>query len=148
MCIKFIEKSDSEEIEIVYHKKDRDVMIQLKAMLGNFVHRLHVQDEHKRMCVLPIMYIYYFESVDGKCYVYTKDETFLAFQSYRQLQQRLSHHGFLQCSKTMSMNTLHLWKCEIYSDCRRIITLNNHERLIVSRAFKKHFDVYLRKQNM
>lgn len=147
MYIKFIEKSDSEEIEVLYHKKDRDVIMQFKVMLGNFFNRINVQDEQKRICVLSVMNIYYFESVDGKCYVYTKDTTFLAFQSYRQLQDRLKGYGFLQCSKTMSMNVLHLWKCEVYSDCRRIVTLDNNERLIVSRAFKKGFDAYLRKQN-
>lgn len=79
--------------------------------------------------------IYYIESVDGKTYLYDKNNSFLCRQSLLNLEDVLKNTPFTRASKTCLLNTSYLRCVEPYPNHRLKAELSNGEHLIISRNY-------------
>lgn len=84
---------------------------------------------------LPVDKIYYIESVDGKTYLYDKNNSFLCRQSLSNLEEELQTTPFTRVSKTCLLNTTYLRCVEPYPNHRLKATLSNNEQIIISRNY-------------
>lgn len=84
---------------------------------------------------LPIDKIYYIESVDGKTYLYDKNNAFFCKQTLQTLENDLKNTPFARVSKTCLLNTTYLRCVEPYPNHRLKAELSNNEQLIISRNY-------------
>ena len=85
--------------------------------------------------------IYYFESVDEKSFVYCKSEVYSSELRLYEIEELLSNTSFVRISKSCILNTDVLDKVRISLNAKMEATLQNGERVLITRhyvpAFKK-----------
>ena len=85
--------------------------------------------------------IYYFESVDEKSFVYCKSEVYSSELRLYEIEELLSNTSFVRISKSCILNTDVLDKVRISLNGKMEATLQNGERVLITRhyvpAFKK-----------
>lgn len=140
MKIVFLECEDTDHIKITYNKKNAKEIHYIKHMLHNFGHRVKGFDEDHRACYIRIIDIYYIEIVDSKCYINTENKSYKASSVFKDIATYLADSDFVMCNKSTMVNMEHVIECQIYSECRRLLTLDNGERLIVNRKYREAFD--------
>ena len=79
--------------------------------------------------------IYYFESVDKSTFVYCEKDVYKTEQRLYQLAENLNKMGFVQISKSVILNIAVLASLAPISNSRMEATLNNGERVCVSRNY-------------
>lgn len=84
---------------------------------------------------LPMDKIYYIESVDGKTYLYDKNDSYFCKQTLQTLEENLRNTPFARVSKTCMLNTAFLRCVEPYPNHRLLAELTNNEQVIVSRNY-------------
>ena len=92
---------------------------------------------------IDVMTIIYVESVDRKTFVYTDNDCYETKLKLYEMEEQLSHYGFLRISKSslVQLNFIHSVKVDINRKLK--LTLENGEQLIVSRAYSEQL-----KQNL
>lgn len=92
---------------------------------------------------IDVMTIIYVESVDRKTFVYTDNNCYETKLKLYEMEEQLSHYGFLRISKSclVQLNFIHSVKVDINRKLK--LTLENGEQLIVSRAYSEQL-----KQNL
>lgn len=81
----------------------------------------------------------YFESVDKRCFLYTAQEIYESPLKLYEIEESLTNEGFFRCSKSQIVNIV-----KIASLCPDFggkieISMENKEKLIVSRQYAKSF---------
>jgi len=99
-------------------------------------------DDLHNLYHIAVACVYYMESIDNKVYMYTKDQMYRSYCRFSHLKNRYHHYGFHQINKNTLVNTYHIDTIQIQAECRRMITLDNGERLIVNRHFAGLFKEY------
>lgn len=85
--------------------------------------------------LLDVEQVVYIESVDRKCFIYTKKEVYESDTKLYELEQQLEECGFFRVSKSCLIH-LHLIQSLKADINRRIrVTLMNGEQIIVSRQY-------------
>lgn len=112
---------DEEVLEVLSLLKERSS--KLIGFLDGEVHLLSPAD------------LYYAESVDGRNFIYTADEVYETAQSLAALQGIYQDFGFLRIGKSQLVNLNHVAKLKSLTNSRIEITLNNTEKMIVSRHY-------------
>lgn len=84
---------------------------------------------------LPIDKIYYIESVDGKTYLYDKNNSYFCRQSLATLEEKLKNTPFARVSKICLLNTSYLRCVEPYANHRLKAELSNGEQIVISRNY-------------
>lgn len=80
--------------------------------------------------------IYYLESVDSKCFVYTKSECFEAKYRLYELEGMLDMR-FFRCSKSMICNIRKIVSVKTLYNARMCATLLNGEQITINRSYRK-----------
>lgn len=80
--------------------------------------------------------IYYIESVDNKCFVYTKSDCFETKYKLYELEELLDYN-FIRCSKSMICNIRKIRSVKAEYNARMNATLLNGESVIISRSYVK-----------
>lgn len=81
--------------------------------------------------------VYYFESVDKRCFIYTAKDIFETALKLYEIEDRFTDMGFFRCSKSQIINI-----AKIESLCpdfggRIEAKMENGEKLVVSRQYTK-----------
>ncbi len=92
-----------------------------------------VRDEET--CFIPMKDIFYFESVDGKSFFYTKSDTYEAAEKLYQIEEKLQNRKFARVSKTTIVNLKKMHSIKKAENSRLVATLANGEKLLVSRKY-------------
>lgn len=79
--------------------------------------------------------VFYAEAVDGKTFLYTKEDVFETQDSLSGLESKCGSVGYLRIGKSQIVNLRHIKMLRSLSDRRIEITLNNDEKMIVSRHY-------------
>lgn len=140
MKIKFLECEELDHIQISYSAKYSKEIQYIRQLLQNYMTHIKGFDEEHNTCYIRVMDIYYLEIVDSKCFIYTKDLTYKASLMFKDLKIKLIKHGFVPCSKSIIVNMHHVIQCRVYTECRRVLTMDNGEQIVVNRKFRKQFD--------
>ena len=80
--------------------------------------------------------IYYIESVDNKCFVYTKAECFETKHRLYELEAMLDYR-FFRCSKSMICNVRKIVSVKTEHNARMSASLLNGERITINRSYMK-----------
>jgi len=78
--------------------------------------------------------IYYIESVDNKCFVYTKSDCFETKHKLYELELLLDTN-FFRCSKSMICNIKKIKSVKAEYNARMHATLTNGEAVIITRSY-------------
>lgn len=87
--------------------------------------------------------IYYCEIVDRKCYAYLEAEVYQIDHSIQKLLDRFSAIGLVQISKSMVINIFKIDHLKTDLNMKIHIYMDNGEKVILNRTFKKPFLNYL-----
>ena len=92
-------------------------------------------ETNNKVYQLPLDQIYYIESVDGKTYLYDKNNSYLCKQTLQALESNFANTPFVRVSKTCLLNTAYLRCVEAYPNHRLKAELTNSEQIIISRNY-------------
>lgn len=79
--------------------------------------------------------IYYFETVERKIFIYTKKEVFQLQGTLMDIERLMSDSGLVRVSRTCIINTDHLQEIRQLKNSRLEATMDNDEKIIVSRKY-------------
>ncbi len=88
--------------------------------------------------------IYYFESVDGKTFLYTKDQVYETSYRIYELESMLRPKNFLRVSKSMLLNLMKIRSIQSALNGRFAAVLLSGEEVIISRSYVKGLKAALR----
>lgn len=94
---------------------------------------------------IPIDDLYYIDSVDGKTFLYDRENAYGSRQTLAALEQKLVHTTFLRISKNCLMNVSQLKCVEPYVNHRMRAELKNGEQLLISRNYIEDLKEKLRR---
>lgn len=137
------------EIEIRKHIEEKArVIIECKEVTNNiqklqsyiraFDNRILTKKEDE-MVFVEMSDILYFETVDNRTFLYTKDEVVEVKQRLYELEARLSEEDFFRCSKSSVVNINKIKNLKPQIDRTIMVTMCNGEKLTISRRYVKAF---------
>lgn len=135
------EKLNHYELKLVFHPKNKKVAKILGNKLEDKLDIIEVYDDLGNKYPIPLVSVYYFESVDHKVYCYTEDDIFrVRGRSIQNLKEGLSQFDFCQIDVKTLVNAKHVKSYIKGAECRRQIFLDNGDRLISTRRYRDDFD--------
>lgn len=84
---------------------------------------------------LPLYQIFYFETVEGKNFVYTKNEIYQCRENLSALETVIEKHNFSRISRNVIVNVKKIQCVETYKNHRLLLTMKNGEKLLVGRTY-------------
>lgn len=135
MKLSIVEQPDAETELIVKCQNANAPEIQsLLQLLANREKRITVRTESSLTYLDPTE-VLYCESVDSSVFVYTKDAIHPTPHTLSELVDIFRAAGFFRCSKSMVVNLRHIRSLQSEVSGRIIATLQNGERILISRHY-------------
>lgn len=137
MKITIQELPDCEELEIIIHCRQMDEgTARILAYLGQLDKKL-VGVKDGRTFVLEPGEIFYCESVDKRTFLYCEQEVYETPLRLYELEARLEGGSFFRASKSTILNLARIdaFRTSPLGGGKIEVTMDNGERLYVSRAF-------------
>ena len=123
----------AKEIIVRFDRMDDEVRAVLD-LLGHAGKRLYARDGDTVHMLDPAD-VLYFESVDEHTFAYTAAGVFGVPQSLTALAEAYAPRGFFRCSKSMAVNLRRITSLKSGDYGRIFATLQNGERILVSRRY-------------
>ncbi len=133
------------DIQIIEHIKETlqvvikcrqidDEIVRLKYHIEMFDKKLQAKKDNE-WCLVNSFDILYFESVDNRTFLYTKDDVMEVKQRLYELEMILSDKDFIRISKSqiVNINKIRSLKPEINRTI--LVTMCNGEQLYISRKY-------------
>ena len=135
MRVNIIENADTKEIFAEIHCREITAEVnRLKAHIENYAVRIKGEYE-KEAFYVDLKDILYFESVDSKTFIYTKERVLTAELRLYEIEKRLSEKNFFRCSKSVVVNLGKIVKLKPEISRNIIATLDNGEAVVISRRY-------------
>lgn len=142
MGVKFIMKVD---IRKVYSENEERAEIHAVTLTEEIQNAVDILEKNKRsipvmnseetiMC--PLDRVYYFESVDKRTFVYTKDKCYETKYRLYELEEMIPY-DFFRCSKSMIINIKKIASVKAEFNARMRAVLLNGEEVVISRNYVK-----------
>ncbi|MGP6139495.1 MULTISPECIES: LytTR family DNA-binding domain-containing protein [unclassified Jeotgalibaca] len=143
-----IEKMDAGENEVILHIRELDAEMQATLdFLQASSSQIFARKEKETVLISPHA-IYFVEAVDNRVFLYTKADVLEVTESLMKLEENYQHAGFVRIGKSQLVNLHHIQKLRSLLNSRIEITLENGEKMIVSRhyapAFKQRLGMELK----
>lgn len=143
MKLEILKKPEYTEAKVtVEYSGESDRINSLLDMLRIYCRSLPAQKSGGQ-CNLELDKIYYFESVDEKTYIYTRDDVFDCKYKLYTLEEMLRETSFIRVSKNCILNTARLKSVRPFVNGKFEATMMNDEKIIINRhyvvEFKKKF---------
>jgi DNA-binding LytR/AlgR family response regulator len=140
-----IEKIGAEERELVLIRC-RAVTEEVRE-IEDFVKSRHgslsgVLDERRYQ--VAVSDLHYIESVDGKTFLYTKDQVYEAPYRIYELESMLRSRHFLRVSKSMIVNLMKIRAIQPALNGRLTAVLRSGEEVIISRSYVRDLKAALK----
>ncbi|OPX49770.1 LytTR family DNA-binding domain-containing protein [Clostridium thermobutyricum] len=139
MRIKIDEQENLQEIVVTIscRKVDKEVsdIIKLLKMKNKTISGI----KENEVILVKVFEILYIESVDKKTFIYTKEDVFQCKEKLYELEEILEKESFIRISKNTIVNLNKVSKIVPDISRRLILTLENKEKVIVSRSFTFNF---------
>lgn len=132
-----------DRVDVYYRKKNARITNLMAYLESEQVLYGRSEGEQRR---LYLNEIYYVEVVERHCFAYLKSGVWEIDETLRSFLARYQESGFLQIGKAAAVNMNHIEKIVPDLNMRMHLTLENGERLVLSRAFKKEFMEYLKQK--
>ena len=131
--VRQIPKEQPEILEIRYHKltdEIQEIISFVKSGQGQLGARKDGRDVE-----IPVVDIFYAESVDNKVFIYTAKESFEVRHKLYELEEKLSGRSFIRVQKSMLLNMLKIKAVKPALGGRYSALLKNGEEIIISRKY-------------
>ncbi|MBO5354191.1 MAG: LytTR family transcriptional regulator DNA-binding domain-containing protein [Lachnospiraceae bacterium] len=92
-------------------------------------------EKEQETYLLDVTKIMYIEAVDRKTFVYTKEDCFESKLKLYEMEERLEESGFFRVSKSCLVHLRHIRSLKNDMDRKLRLTLENGEKIIVSRQY-------------
>jgi len=89
--------------------------------------------------ILDAAKILYIDTVDKKTFFYTKTEVYETTLKLYELEERLSANDFLRANKSCIINFNQIKSIKADLDGKLLVTMNNDEKLFISRQYATNF---------
>lgn len=131
-------------INIDNHYKETEVTIncaQMNEELEKVIVSLRVLDlkltgtKNNQTYILDVAQILYIDTADKKTFLYTKTDVYETTLRLFELEQQLSASDFFRAGKSSIINFNKIKSLKSDIDGRLIVTMENNEKLIVSRQY-------------
>ena len=93
--------------------------------------------------ILDVAKILYIDTVDKKTFFYTKTEVYETTLKLYELEEKLSVNDFLRANKSCIINFNQIQSIKADLDGKLLVTVNNGEKLLISRQYATNFKVKL-----
>lgn len=135
MRVNIIENADTKEIFAEIHCSEITAEVnRLKAHIENYAVRIKGEYE-KEAFYVDLKDILYFESVDSKTFIYTKERVLTAELRLYEIEKKLSEKNFFRCSKSVVVNIGKIVRLKPEISRNIIATLDNGEAVVISRRY-------------
>ena len=128
----YSENEERAEIHVVILTEEIQNAVDI---LENNKRRIPIMDSEETI-ICPLDRVYYFESVDKRTFVYTKDKCYETKYRLYELEGMLSY-DFFRCSKAMVINIKKIASVKAEFNARMRAVLLNGEEVIISRNYVK-----------
>ena len=130
-----VEHVDCEENEVVLRcKYIDDEMLEILSILKEQTLKLPAKRDGNVTMLTP-QEILYADAVDNKVFLYTKDSVYETSETLQLIESKFINFGFLRIGKSQVVNLQHVRNLKNLLNSRVELTLNNNEKLIVSRHY-------------
>lgn len=121
---------------ITFHDINNDYLDKIKSILICYLHKIKVYTYDHDEIYIYTYDIYYAEVIENKVYLYTKEDCYRIYKTFSSIRNDFSTYGLKQINKNTLVNSLHVVRIHIEKDCKRVLTLDNGEKLVISRRFR------------
>lgn len=128
-------------VEVYFNKQDEELE-NLRAFLEDDQALLGSRDKNTKR-IFPTE-IFYLEIVDRRCFAYLEDNVYQLEISLRDFLNKYHSYGFVQIGKSMIVNAKKIEHIVPDINMRMHLNLENGEKLIVNRSYKKAFMAHLK----
>ncbi len=138
-----VEHRSGGENEIILRCETLDEeMLEVLAYLKERTTKIVAYKDGELFMIMPDD-IFYVEAVDGKTFIYTREDVFETQDSLSGLVMRYDNAGYIRIGKSQIVNLRHIKKLRSLSDRRIEIQLTSEEKLIVSRHYAQDLKIKL-----
>lgn len=139
MKIKVEKNKDIKEIEVIISCSDINQEVQeVLDSLNKFNRKISVIDKNKIKLIM-IKDVLYIESVDKKTFLYTFNDIYESKLRLYEFEDKFRENGFMRVSKKTIINLKQVSNISPDLSRRLILTLENGEKIIVSRQYVVEF---------
>lgn len=143
MQINYYKNQDVKEnrVDVYYSKQDEEI-----SNLMTFLENKQVMMGSRGNSSKPIFpnAIYYLEIVDRRCFAYLEKEVYQIDFSLRLFLETYRINGFVQIGKSTVVNINHIDRIFPDFNMKMHLIMENGERLVLNRAYKKAFIAFLK----
>ena len=133
--VKQVSKAEKELVLIRCHTVTEEVR-EIAAFVKSRQGRISgVKDSRQYEIAVPD--IYYIESVDGRTFLYTKEQVYETSYRVYELESLLRAKHFLRVSKSMLLNLMKIRSIQPALNGRLVAVLQSGEEAIISRSYVK-----------
>lgn len=126
---------DADDTVVTIKCKKRDAFVERLISACQMVNRRIMVTCGGAVKAVELADILYIESVDRKCFVYTKKEVYESQCRLYELEQQLAQYQFVRINKSGIVNLNNIESIKTYINRRLLLTLSNGEQLIASRQY-------------
>ena len=135
MKIQINEDPNLQDTEIIINcRQTNDEILKLIAMLRVLDCKLTGMKDHETY-ILEASKILYIDTVDKKTFFYTGKDVYETPLKLYELEEQLASHRFFRAGKSTIINFNQIKALKPDLDGRILVTMNNHEKLVVSRQY-------------
>lgn len=125
---------EEEEQIVVRCRNLDDSIVALAEELKRRRDKLTVKDGERILQVDPSE-VYYFEAVDNKVFLYTKEKVYETKWKLYELEEQFGHANFIRVSKSVIMNLSKVDSFHPDFNGRYEALMKNNERVLISRQY-------------
>lgn len=130
-----VEHVDCEENEIILRCKSiDDEILEILSILKEQTFKMPAKKDGNVTMLTP-REILYADAVDNKVFLYTNDSVYETSETLQLIESKFINFGFLRIAKSQVVNLQHVRNLKNLLNSRVELTLNNNEKLIVSRHY-------------
>jgi len=124
-------------VEIRCRENNSDIK-KLYNYISSYDERIEAYSDGETFYV-DLSEILYFESVDNKTFMYTKDKVLSTSMKLYEIEEKLSEKDFFRCSKSVVVNVRKIVKLKPEITRNIMATLISGEVVVISRRFVTDF---------
>ncbi|MBO4809278.1 MAG: LytTR family transcriptional regulator DNA-binding domain-containing protein [Lachnospiraceae bacterium] len=141
------ERQDLEHPEVTIEYRDLTENVKRVSDFVRSVDQSIICRKNDEDFSIPASDIFYVESVDKKAFVYGESEVYQTGMRLIELEEVLSHAGFVRVSKSAILNVEKLKGVKNLANSKLEALLINDERICVSRKYLKDIREVLMRRN-
>lgn len=132
----------SEDYMDLHYRQETDEIKDLIQYVNSRIKLLGKNDSSQKIIVTQE--IYYIEAIDKRTFAYLETEVFRIEHTLQVMEGIFGKFGIVRINKSTLVNIHHIERVKADINMRLCLTMENGEKLIVNRTYRKIFIQYLK----